>query len=433
MHLDDKDEAPLTLTKWPFYLGDALLVGLAIVIATLGNWELEGIQVIACVLAVALGAALLVLPFVTEYLMFAREEKEDHEAEISLFKKQLESTETALMKQHERIRELESRSGLDDQRYELLTSAIDQKTQVELPDLTALTERLDAVEASEAKQPKTLEKVKKELNALRQMVEQAVDSSDALRLRVDTFEKNLEESATSPAEEMVEKPVEAAALRKRQKKKEASLLKRAIQEKQDTASTAVSRIIDSESKSAASSGEEESADLSKLKGNEEAPETETVEAEKTEADLDAQEILHEMETLPEDFSVSLDADLMLDDDLFDVGEIDKPKKSTVKKAKKGAAAKKKKANADKLAVTTVEVNKLMGIGNKPFLRGSGAGLSWDKGVEMEFQEIGKWGWSAPADLDESVDVQIYRNDQDADRKGKYTLKPGQGLEIVPEF
>lgn len=431
----DKDEAPLTLTKWPFYLGDALLVGLAIAIATLGDWKLEGIQVFACVLAVALGAALLVLPFVTEYMMFAREEKEDREAEVSLLKKQLESTEAALMKQHERIGALESRSGLDDQRYELLTSAIDQKTQTELPDLTALTERLEAIEASGAEQARTPDKVKKELNALRQVVEKAVGSLDTLRSRVNTLEKDLQQPSAKPAVEMVEKTNEAAALRKRQKKKEASLLKRAIQEKQDAASTAVSRIIDSESQSAASSGEEKFVESSRIKGKEEAPENETVEAEKTEAGMAARETFSAMEAIPEDFSVSLGADLMMDDDLFDAGKVDKPKKSTDRKAKKGAAAKKKKTNADKSTVATVEVNKLMGIGNRPFLRGSGAGLglSWDKGVEMEFQEIGKWYWSAPKDLNESIDVQVYRNDQDADRKGKYTLKPGQRLEIVPEF
>lgn len=434
----DKDEAPLTLTKWPFYLGDGLLVGLAITIATLDNWELEGIEVFACVLAVALGAALLVFPFVTEYLMFAREETEDREAELSLLKKQLENTEAALMKQHERIRELESRSGLDDQRYELLTSAIDQKTQIELPDLTALTERLEAIEASAAEQAKEPNKVKKELNALRQLVEQAVDSLEVLRSRVNILEENDQQPSINPAEKMVEKTSETAASRKRKKKKEASLLKRAIQEKQDTASTAVSRIIDFESKSAASSGEEEAADSSKPQGKEEAPENETVEAEETETEetethADSQAFFSEMEALPEDFSVSLGTDLMMDDDLFDAGEIDKPKKSIVKKAKQDAASKKKKAATEKLAVTTVEVNKLMGIGNKPFIRGSGAGLSWDKGVEMEFQEIGRWDWSAPASLDESIDVQIYRNDQDADHKGKYTLEPGQRLEIAPEF
>ncbi|MDI1319435.1 MAG: hypothetical protein PSW75_04465, partial [bacterium] len=33
----------------------------------------------------------------------------------------------------------------------------------------------------------------------------------------------------------------------------------------------------------------------------------------------------------------------------------------------------------------------IGIGNKLFIRGDGPGLSWDKGVPMQFVSIGKWG------------------------------------------
>jgi hypothetical protein len=76
---------------------------------------------------------------------------------------------------------------------------------------------------------------------------------------------------------------------------------------------------------------------------------------------------------------------------------------------------------------------LIGIGNKPFLRGSSGDLSWQTGIPMDFEEIGKWRWVAPADLDGPVEVQIYRNDEDPDRKGRHTLEPGQKLEVTPVF
>ena len=60
--MEPDDEAPLTLSKWPFYLGDALLVVTALAIAILGNWQLTDMQVIACVIAVALGAVIFGLP-----------------------------------------------------------------------------------------------------------------------------------------------------------------------------------------------------------------------------------------------------------------------------------------------------------------------------------------------------------------------------------
>jgi hypothetical protein len=83
------------------------------------------------------------------------------------------------------------------------------------------------------------------------------------------------------------------------------------------------------------------------------------------------------------------------------------------------------------SILTVSI--LIGIGNKPYLRGSGGGLSWETGVPMDFEEIGKWRWVAPADLEAPVELQVYRNDEDADRKGRHTLQPGQKLEVSPVF
>ncbi len=436
MHSDD--EAPLTLTKWPFYVSDALLVGIAIIIGVLDNWQLDGIQVFACVLAVALGAALLVLPFVTEYLMRVREENEDRASEDRLSKKQLESAEATLSKQQERLKQLESRSNLDDQRYELLTSAIDQKAQVELPDLTALTERMEAIETSETKQAKVLDKFRREIADFEKNVKETANSLNTLQSRLETLEKTHREPSSDSEKETStsEETSEGNVSRKRSKKADSSMLQRAIQEEQDTASTAVSRIIDPNNESSTSDHNTEAIDPSKHENETEVSGTETTTSKDTKIAATAQEISSEIEMLPEDFSVSLDADLMLDDDLFKGEGITDSKKPKPKKAKK-AATSKKAADAvvdeDKSTEETIVTVNMMGIGNKPFLRGNGAGLSWEKGVEMEFQEIGKWIWSVPANWNESVEIQVYRNDENADRKGKYTLEPGQQLELNPEF
>jgi len=103
--------------------------------------------------------------------------------------------------------------------------------------------------------------------------------------------------------------------------------------------------------------------------------------------------------------------------LFDAAKITSPVTRT--KAKKNDA------------VLTASV--FIGIGNKPYLRGSGAGLNWEKGLVMEFQEIGKWRWVVPSDLDAPVELQIYRNDEDPDQSGKYTIEAGQKLEVSPVF
>ena len=82
--------------------------------------------------------------------------------------------------------------------------------------------------------------------------------------------------------------------------------------------------------------------------------------------------------------------------------------------------------------TSVIANVMIGIGNKPFLRGEGPGLSWDEGVPMNFIEIGKWSWSPPR-KNASLTVQLYRNDEDPDQNGKIEVKAGDKIEINPDF
>ena len=83
-------------------------------------------------------------------------------------------------------------------------------------------------------------------------------------------------------------------------------------------------------------------------------------------------------------------------------------------------------------MTSVIANVMIGIGNKPYVRGEGPGLSWDEGVAMNFIEIGKWAWSPPR-KNASLTIQIYRNDEDPDKGGKYEIKSGEKFEVTPEF
>ena len=83
-------------------------------------------------------------------------------------------------------------------------------------------------------------------------------------------------------------------------------------------------------------------------------------------------------------------------------------------------------------MTTVIAKVMIGIGNKPYVRGEGPGLSWEEGVPMNFLEIGKWAWS-PSRKNASVTIQIYRNDEDPDNTGKHEIKPGEKFELTPDF
>lgn len=83
---------------------------------------------------------------------------------------------------------------------------------------------------------------------------------------------------------------------------------------------------------------------------------------------------------------------------------------------------------------TLILEAMLGIGNKPFLRGNAPGLSEHTGTPMTFVEIGKWSYDFDA-LTEEITVRILRNDNDAEPLGEpVTLAPGQTLELayVPE-
>ena len=59
--------------------------------------------------------------------------------------------------------------------------------------------------------------------------------------------------------------------------------------------------------------------------------------------------------------------------------------------------------------TALTINLMIGIGNKPYVRGTGPGLSQDKGVPMNFLGIGRWQWVSP-DPDAPVTIEVWKND-----------------------
>ena len=83
--------------------------------------------------------------------------------------------------------------------------------------------------------------------------------------------------------------------------------------------------------------------------------------------------------------------------------------------------------------TRLNVTAYIGIGNRLFIRGEGAGLSWDHGVPLQFVSIGKWRWEA-AKPEGPVRFKLYKNDdQECAELGTQTLTPGTEQEIKATF
>ncbi|MFQ3270491.1 MAG: hypothetical protein ACI9A1_000806 [Lentimonas sp.] len=351
-----------------------------------------------------------------------------------------------------------------------------------------------------------------ELAALESRVSQSVEPLSSIEARLAA----MEEIATAPEEE---RP--ARVPRQRRMMTDSGLLHRAIKVKQDSASSAVSRIIDSKNRlmepeqesdddiELAAKPESESVvieavvaaeapvveevpevveepeqvaeldpeavseDIESLPENievslgadliedDELLEADALDAEQV-AELDPEAVSEDIESLPENIEVSLGADLIEDDELLEADALDAEQVAELESAElepeetpmvedeaaiesevepttdaskifeevMPATARRAQTKAD-ASIFTVTI--LIGIGNRPFLRGSGGGLTWESGVPMDFEEIGRWRWVAPVGLEAPLELQVFRNDQDADRKGRYTLEPGQQLEVSPFF
>lgn len=90
------------------------------------------------------------------------------------------------------------------------------------------------------------------------------------------------------------------------------------------------------------------------------------------------------------------------------------------------------ASASSDGATRLLATAYIGIGNKLFIRGDGPGLSWDKGVPMQFVSIGKWGW-ATHDATAPIRAKLYKNDETTGMTGEITLGPGQHVEVTALF
>ena len=83
--------------------------------------------------------------------------------------------------------------------------------------------------------------------------------------------------------------------------------------------------------------------------------------------------------------------------------------------------------------TRLLVTAYIGIGNRLFIRGAGPGLTWNKGLPLQFVSIGKWRWET-SDATTPVQYKLYKNDDiESASVGLQTLDPGQQQEVTATF
>lgn len=82
-------------------------------------------------------------------------------------------------------------------------------------------------------------------------------------------------------------------------------------------------------------------------------------------------------------------------------------------------------------VTTIKAKIDVGFGNILFVRGQGAGLSWERGIPLTCVDGQTWQWSGKAD--DRLTFKLLLNDSVWAKGEDIVAKPGQKVEVVPTF
>lgn len=83
------------------------------------------------------------------------------------------------------------------------------------------------------------------------------------------------------------------------------------------------------------------------------------------------------------------------------------------------------------APITIEAKINVGFGNKLFVRGQGAGLSWDHGVPLECVDSQTWRLTVPAK--DKLQFKLLLNDSVWAQGEDVVAAPGKKVEVVPAF
>jgi hypothetical protein len=89
------------------------------------------------------------------------------------------------------------------------------------------------------------------------------------------------------------------------------------------------------------------------------------------------------------------------------------------------------ATATKRPVTTIEAKVDVGFGNNLFVRGEGAGLSWEHGLPLKCIDPQTWQLSVPAS--DRLKFKLLLNDTIWAKGEDLVAAPGQRLQVAPAF
>jgi len=482
----EEETEPPTLPKWPFYLGDGLLVGVALAILAFEPGGLSVVQTVICVGAVALGAGLALLPHFAEYPMRLRARNEALDAQNEALRARLDRMERGLRRHFEGFDDAERRLESSLELYRGASQALQRSAdqfeslagRLEAPAETLRQER----DRESADFAGALSALKAELESLEGRLREAIESSASKAASAGGAEQRVEAkladlaaavealrgAADAGGETAPENAAEGTAKpRAKKRRRSADLMGRAMGGADRPARhPAVSRIIEPDAQASGEPSEPSEDDEAGAQasdaghasaepggGGENAGaeasagaisgETEVSEEhEAREATADASRTA--ASTSSEDGAAEGQAGETSDSEDAVDGPDESPEVSAGDAAPDDAApgetlpgmevpeGGRERGTRAKRGDATILVSALIGIGNRPYIRGSALGLSWEIGHAMDFVEVGKWRWVVKAP-EGAFECRIYQNDEIPDAGGVREVRPGEALEIEPDF
>ncbi len=488
MDFDENEENTDGVTKWPFYLAALFILLMVLYFAYLElqtTNQLDTWQLITCILASGLASILVFIPhLIDRFLVIAfdpsnRKDEELHRKtyfDIKEMRNELESFSVKIDKVPTLVDKIVSENGKSENPNSAIAQISDDLSETK----NNLLEKLQSIEELTVQQPllpepdpgvaqanqlikdlqKSIDSLSGKINNLHDLVNElpgkfpepvviekniSLETSSTSETRPEDFEKSevtpqpeskedaesaviLEDNPSEIADNTPDEPAE---------QNEASEIE--VEDVQDGDGVEDLNLDDDDSEPTQSpeATEEVSVEVLDEQEDTEASEHESLEDNSLNPDKssfendDAQES-SEIEPIQEDLEEELALDLP--DPAETLRKVDAilqdtdPNLSPESKPEEKEDVPKKSSTG----TTSVVANVMIGIGNKPFLRGEGPGLNWDEGVPMNFIEIGKWAWSPPR-KNASLTVQVFRNDNDPDQSGKIEVKAGEKIEITPKF
>ena len=477
-----------TLNKVPFIIADVVFILVAIGIASHAvyrNEPLSAWSVAGCLGFLFLGFLFIVAPFVIEFALQLQAKNEELEEALHDQSAVLEDALGRWNRLHSDVKAIFDSSKINVAGYEGLLHRFDQRMEtldtrlkeiesvgrvgtVFETGLKEMSERAETLHSQEAEgwekrlaehhtqveaalgklRQELLEKIEQaptapaEATISEEALEPLQASLDAILGQLESFERAQEPTDTEEAEEWSDP-----------KGKYGSMLERALGENKTKASFPIPASAEEEATEPDEIVEELEEDTVDI---EELPEEEPVAEDEPQIDPAAMPILDDdfIDEIPEEFeeetpaeeepSAVEDVDWPEPDEAEEAeaeepGEVEElPKEETEPELETEELTSEEPAEttpviteqpAEAASITT---SILIGIGDKIFVRGNGHGLQPDIGTEMEFVNIGSYRWSHDG-ITTPLTLEFYLNDEIASVEGPITLKPGEHIEVSPDF